>query len=98
MTDQGKEAAARFDRKFMIVLVPALIFLIVSLYVRITSGTDPLWTELATPLFFGLIGVRLIMRPAPPESRKALAWVGYLLFVLSVILLALAISNSQGAN
>ncbi|HLL58737.1 MAG TPA: hypothetical protein VK391_02475 [Allosphingosinicella sp.] len=97
MTDKTPEAA-RFDRLSAFVLVPAVIFMIVSLYVRIRTDTDPLWAELATPLFFALLGARSVLRPAPPESRKANKAVGILLLVLSVVLVVLTVSNSQGAN
>ncbi len=71
VTDESKAASARFDRKAMVVLVPVLVLMLAGLYVRVTSDNDPLWTELTTPLFFGLVGARSILRPVPPETRKA---------------------------
>ncbi len=98
VTDDTKAAAARFDRKMMVVVVPAVIFMLAGIYVRVTSDTDPLWAELTTPLFFGLLGARSIFRPAPPETRKANRMVGIVLVLVSVALAVLTISNSLGAN
>jgi hypothetical protein len=98
VTDDSKAAAASFDRKSMVVLVPALLLMVAGLYVRITTDEDPLWADLTTPLFFALIGARSILRPTPPETRKANRYVGILLIIVSVVLAVLAITNSQGAN
>ena len=97
MTEK-KSDAARIDRLFLIAFVPAFIFLAAAFYVRLTSDEDPLWAELALPLFFALIGLRTVLRPTLPEAAKATRWVGFLLIFLSVALAVLAISNSQGAK
>ena len=98
VTDDTKAAAARFDRQAMVVLVPTLILMLAGLYVRMTTDEDPLWAELTTPLFFGLVGARSILRPVQPEYRSTSKWVGILLVVASVVLAVLAIQNFQGAN
>ena len=98
VTDDTKAAAERFDRQAMVVLVPTLILMLAGLYVRVTSDTDPLWAELTTPLFFGLVGARSIVRPAPPETRKASKMVGILLVVASLVLAVLAVTNFYGVN
>ena len=97
MTEKTSEAA-RFDRLFAIAFVPAFIFMAAAFYVRFTREDDPLWAELAPPLFFALIGLRTAFRPTLPEAARANRWVGFLLVFLSVVLAALAISNSQGAK
>jgi uncharacterized membrane protein len=97
MTEKTPEAA-RIDRLFLIAFVPAFIFMVVSFYVRFTRHDDPLWAELALPLFFALMGLRSVLRPTLPEAGNANRWVGFLLIFLSVVLAVLAISNSQGAD
>ncbi len=89
--------AARIDRLFMIAFVPAIVFMVASLYVRMTSDPAPLWTEFSTPMFLALVGARAMAVPASPETRNTRRGVGLLLIVLSAILLFLAIRNSQGA-
>ncbi len=98
MSAEIETAAARFDRKWMVVLVPALLLMGAGLYVRFTSDADPLWAELMSPLFFGLVGARSILRPVPPETRKANRMVGILLVVASLLLAGLAIQNYLGSN
>ncbi len=98
VTDESKAASARFDRKAMVVLVPVLVLMLAGLYVRVTSDEDPLWAELTTPLFFGLVGARSILRPAPPETRTANRMVGILLVIVSAVLAVLAVQNFLGAN
>ena len=90
-------AAARFDRRFAFAAIPAGLFLLACLYVRLTSDADPLWSEFGTPLFLGLLGIRGLARPSPPETRKTNRAVGALLLVLSAIIVVLAIAQSQGA-
>ena len=89
--------AARIDRLFLIASIPVFIFFAVAMYVRFTTDEDPLWAELATPLLFTLLGLRSILRPSAPETRKATRGVGYLLIFASVLLALAAIYNSQGA-
>jgi hypothetical protein len=89
--------AARIERMFLFAFVPAAIFIAACLYVRVTSNPDPLWSEFGTPLFLSLVGLRAMVIPTAPESRKASRAVGALLIVLSAIVLFLAIRNSQGA-
>lgn len=91
-------AASRIDRMFTIALVPAFIFFAVAMYVRFTTDTDPLWSELAAPLLFALLGLRLVMRPTTPELQKTNRWVGFLLIFVSVALAVLVIHNFQGAD
>jgi lipopolysaccharide export LptBFGC system permease protein LptF len=95
---EKKSEAERIDRLFLIAFVPAFIFMAAAFYVRFTRDDDPLWSELALPLFFGLLGLRAVLRPTLPEAAKATRWVGFLLIFLSVVLAVLAISNSQGAK
>jgi FtsH-binding integral membrane protein len=97
MTEKTPEAA-RIDRLFLIAFVPAFVFMAAAFYVRFTREDDPLWAELALPLFFALIGLRTALRPTAPEAAKTNRWVGFLLIFLSVVLAVLAISNSQGAK
>jgi hypothetical protein len=97
MTEKTSEAA-RFDRLFLIAFVPAFIFMAAAFYVRFTREADPLWAELAPPLFLALLGLRTAFRPTVPEAAKSNRWVGLLLIFLSVAIAALAIFNSQGAN
>ena len=92
------EPDTRLARLFLIALVPAVLFFLVSAYVRITSDSDPLWTEFATPLFFALLGARALALPASPETRTASRWAGAVLIALSAIILILALADSQGAN
>ena len=96
MTARPPEAA-RIDRMFLIAFVPAVIFLLVSFYVRMTSNPDPLWSEFATPLLLSLVGLRAMLVPSRTSTRKAQRAVGLLLIVLSAVLLFLVIRNSQGA-
>ena len=98
VSEETKSAAAAFDRKTAPVLVVALALMIAGLYIRVTSDTDPLWTELTTPLFFALIGARSILRPAPPETRKVARSIGILLIIASIVLAVLAVNNSLGAS
>lgn len=97
MTERTSEAAP-IERAFRIALIPAFIFLVAALYVRLTTDTSPLWAELAGPILFGLLGLRSILRPSAPETRKINRGVGYLLLFLSALLAALVIYNSQGAS
>jgi hypothetical protein len=98
MTEQSPEAA-RIDRMFLIVFVPVAIFMLVGLYVRITTDTDPLWTELGTPLFFALLGVRSMAVPAAPAERKMRRNMGILLIVCAALILFLnLLDHFQGAS
>jgi len=91
--------ASSTERLLVAALVLAAIFMVVSLYVRITTDSDPLWTEFATPLFFALLGVRSIARPAPPERRKAARGLGILLIVCAAVILSLNLLDYfQGAQ
>ena len=90
--------AARIDRLFLIAFVPAGLFFAAAMYVRLTSDPDPLWSELAAPLLFALLGLRTMMRPAAPELRKTNRSVGLLLIFVSALLAALVIYNSLGVN
>ena len=96
MTERTAETA-RIERLFMFAFVPALIFMIASLYVRVTSDPDPLWSEFATPIFLALVGARAIAVPGSPEASKTKRAIGFVLILFSAILLVLSISNSQGA-
>jgi hypothetical protein len=89
--------AARFDRKFLPVMAAALVFMLVALYVRVTTDSDPLWSEFATPLFLGLLGARSVFRPAPPETRNPARGIGIFLMIAAALILVLALYNSQGA-
>ena len=95
MTDEQDKA--RVERLFLFAFVPAIIFMLVSFYVRFTRDPDPLWSELAFPLFLVLMGVRSLVLPSPPETRKLMRGVGILLIILSVAVAILAIRDSQGA-
>jgi hypothetical protein len=97
MTEKTNEAA-RIDRLFLIPFILAFAFFAVSMYVRFTTEEDPLWAELAGPLLFALLGLRSVLRPSPPETRKASRAVGFLLLFASGLLAALVIQNSLGAN
>ncbi len=88
---------ARIERLFLIAFVPAVIFLLVSFYVRMTNNPDPLWSGVATPLLLALVGARAVMVPSPTATRKVSRSVGILLIVCSAILLVLTLFNSQGA-
>ena len=92
------EEARRLDRLFLIAFVPVGVFFAAGMYVRLTSESDPLWSELAGPLLFGLLGLRTALRPSTPETGHANRWVGILLIFVSALLAALAIHNFQGAN
>jgi hypothetical protein len=96
MTDRAS-ASLRTERLFLFAFVPAVIFLLVSFYVRMNSNPDPLWTEFATPLLLAMVGARAIAVPSATATRKTSRAIGILLIVLSAILLFLAIRNSQGA-
>ena len=97
MTEKTSEAA-RIDRLFLIAFVPLVIYMCASLYVRVTTDEDPLWAELATPLFFAVLGLRSIVRPTTPEARKASRALGIMLVAAAAVLLVLILYNSQGAN
>jgi hypothetical protein len=98
MTAQTGEAA-RVERMFRIAVVPVIILLVASLYVRFTTRPDPLWTEFAMPLLFALLGARSIVLPGPAEGRKAQRGVGILLIgCAALILLLRLLDHSQGAN
>jgi len=92
------DAAARVDRLFLFAFVPAFIFFAAAMYVRLTTDSDPLWSELAGPLLFALLGLRAVVRPTEPESRRTSRTVGYLLILVSAVLAALVIQNSMGAR
>ena len=94
MTAPRSEEARRIDRLFLIAFVPVIAFMLVSFYVRITSEQDPLWSEFATPLFCALLGVRALVIPVPPESRKVMRGVGLVLLLLTVTLVAITIAKS----
>ena len=95
MTDQ--ENKARIERLFLFAFVPAIVFMLVAFYVRLTTDPDPLWSELAFPLFLVLMGARALVLPTEPDKRKLMRGVGILLIVLSVAVAFLAIRDSQGA-
>jgi hypothetical protein len=91
--------AARVERMFRIAMVPALIFLVVSTYVRVTSRPDPFWSELAMPLFFALLGARSIALPQPPDKKKAARTLGIVLIACAALILFLNLLDYfQGAN
>ena len=94
MTDQIKAEAARIDRMFLIAFVPVILFMVVSFYVRITGENDPLWSEFATPLFCALLGVRALVMPAPPETRKVMRGVGAALLAITAVLVTVIIVKS----
>ncbi len=96
MTERTPEAA-RIDRLFLIAFVPVVILMLVSLAVRMRSDTDPLWTEFATPLFFILLGLRGLVVPAPPATRKFNRAMGVLLLVCGVLIFLLNVIDFQGA-
>jgi peptidoglycan/LPS O-acetylase OafA/YrhL len=89
-----KTEAARIERMFFVPLVGVAIFMVVSFYVRVTTDTDPFWTELATPLFFALLGARSIALPAPPEQRKGARFLGFLLIACAALIFLLNIFDS----
>ena len=91
-------AAARMDRLFLFAFVPAFLFFAAAMYVRLTSDSDPLWSELAGPLLFALLGLRAVVRPTEPEMRRTTRWVGFLLIFVSAVLAALVVHNSLGAR
>lgn len=93
--DDNSTEAAQFDRMFAIVVIPAALFLLACVYVRVTSDTDPLWSEFGTPLFLALIGVRAVLRPVPSDKRKTARAVGFLLIGLSAVIVVLAIVNAR---
>ena len=93
---QRTPEAARIDRLFLIAFVPVILFMLASFYVRLTSDDDPLWSEFATPLFCTLLGVRALVLPVPPESRKVMRGVGAVLLLLTAILVTITIAKSQG--
>jgi peptidoglycan/LPS O-acetylase OafA/YrhL len=91
--------AARVERLFRIALVPLVLFLAASLYVRFTGDRDPLWTEFAMPVFFTALGVRALALPATPESGKSQRGVGILLIVCAALILLLhLLDHFQGSN
>jgi low temperature requirement protein LtrA len=95
MTDRTTAEAARFDRMFLLAFIPIGLFMAASLYVRITQDADPLWTGFSTPLFIGAIGVRALLRPAPPESRRTLRIAGVVLLVLAAVILTINVLESS---
>ena len=97
MTEKANEAA-RVDRMFLIAFVPVVVFMIASFYVRITTDTDPLWAEFAAPLFFALLGMRSLMVPVTPETRKGRRGIGIVLIVCAALILLLNLLDYfQGA-
>ena len=94
MTAPRSEEARRIDRLFLIAFIPVVAFMLVSFYVRINSNPDPLWSEFATPLFCALLGVRALVIPVQPESRKVMRGVGAVLLLLTAILVAVTIAKS----
>jgi hypothetical protein len=90
MTD-NKSAPLPVERLITIAFVPALIFWAVSFYVRITTDTDPLWTEFATPLVFALLGAQTIARASSPGSQKGTRAIGILLVACAALILLLTI-------
>lgn len=94
---QQSEEAKRLDRLFLIAFVPVIAFMLVSFYVRITGENDPLWSEFATPLFCTLLGVRALVMPAPPETRKVMRGVGIALLLITAALVTVIIVKSGPA-
>lgn len=91
-------AAARIDRLFLFLMIPAFLLFAAAMYVRFTTEDDPLWSALASPLLFALLGLRAIVRPTTPELQKTSRRVGFLLLFVSAVLAVLSIHNSIGAG
>jgi peptidoglycan/LPS O-acetylase OafA/YrhL len=87
----SKREIAQVERTFLIASVAAAAFMVASIYVRVTSDTDPLWTEFASPIFFTILGVRAIALPSPPEQRKGSRALGSLLIACAAVILVLAL-------
>jgi hypothetical protein len=91
---ERSDAAARVNRIFLLALVPAFFFWGAGAYVRITSDSEPLWTEFGTPLLLGLVGARTLALPEKPDAHISNRTMGMVLLVMSALILLLILLDS----